>query len=194
MNKLSYGLLSFLSTEPQTGYDLMRRLNQFWHTNHSAVYPLLSELEEKGYVKYMLIEQSGKPDKKLYTITAQGIEVLKEWIKSPTDASVVKDEMVLKLLCIQVLDKEIIETLLTEMENRYTQELVCYTKSLENLKNVADGNIKFFNSPKMGAYLLIQKKLGEIKLSIKWCRWIRSLYDENGNINFFDNDFIDIHS
>jgi PadR family transcriptional regulator, regulatory protein AphA len=47
------------------------------------------------------------------------MEALKKWIISTTDAAVVKDEMILKLFCIQVLDKELIKTLLTEMEKRY---------------------------------------------------------------------------
>ena len=192
MNKLSYGLLSFLSTEPQTGYDLMLRLNQFWRTTHSAIYPLLTELEEKGYVNCTLIEQSIKPDKKLYSITDQGFETLKNWITSTTNAVVVKDEMQLKFFCIQFLDKEIIETLLNEMENRCAKALNTYFKSLEKLKNMVNGNINSFNSPKMGAFILLQKKIGETKLDIKWCSWVRNLYKENGNINFFDNNFTDI--
>lgn len=191
MNKLSYGLLSFLSIEDQTGYDLMLRLNQFWHTTHSAIYPLLAELEEKDYVTSTLIKQIGKPDKRLYSITGQGREVLKEWIISPTDAAVIKDEMHLKLFCIQALDKETIEKLLTEMENRYAKDLDRYMASLEKLKNAANGNMESFHSPKMGSYILLQKRIGETKVGMKWCSWIRKLYKQSGKINFFDHDFTD---
>lgn len=191
MNKLSYGLLSFISTEPQTGYDLMRRLNLFWHTNHSAIYPLLSELEEKDYVNCALIEQIGKPDKKLYSITDQGMEALKKWIASTTDPEVVKDEMMFKLLCIQVLDKETIEILLTEMENRCTKALDYFNEVFEKLKDGVNGSINSFNAPKMGAYLLLQKKIAETELNMRWCSWVRSLYTENRDINFLDNNFTD---
>lgn len=191
MNKLSFGLLSFLSTEPLTGYDLMLRLNQIWNTTHSAIYPLLSELEEKNYVSYTLIEQTGKPDKKLYSITSQGVDALKKWITSTTDAAVVKDEMMLKLYCIQVLDKETLETLLTELENRCEKDIDRYTKALDRLKNSVNGSIMSFNSPKMGTFILLQKRIAETKLINKWCSWIRSLYQENGNINFLDNSFTD---
>ena len=191
MNKLSYGLLSFLSTEPQTGYDLMLRLNHFWHTTHSAIYPLLAELEEKEYVNYTLIEQIGKPDKKLYRITEQGRKVLKKWITSPTDAAVIKDEMHLKLFCIEVLDQETIEKLLAEMENRYAKELNCYMQALEKLKKVMNENRKSFSSPKMGSYILLQKRIGETKLGMEWCHWIQSLYKEGRHTPFFDNDFPD---
>jgi hypothetical protein len=44
----------------------------------------------------------------------------------------------------------------------------------------------------MGAFILLQKKIGETKLDIKWCSWVRNLYKENENINFFDNNFTDI--
>ena len=190
MNKLSYGLLSFLSTEPQTGYDLMLRLNQFWHTTHSAIYPLLSELEENDLANFTLIEQVGKPDKKLYTITDQGMDTLKKWITSPTDAAVIKDEMHLKLFCIQALDKETTEKLIFDMENRYTKELNNYTNSLEKLKN-AVGGVLSFHSPKMGSYILLQKKIGDTQIGIKWCKWVKTFYEQNGDINLFENDFTD---
>ncbi len=189
MNKLSYGLLSVLSVEPQTGYALMLKLNLFWHTTHSAVYPLLYELEDLGYVIHEVIEQTGKPDKKLYSITDKGKEELKKWITSTTSMAVIKDEMHLKLFCIQVLDNETIEILLSEIENRCQKKLAQVTKNLANFKNVVDGEIHSFHSPKIGSYILIQRTIGEIKMEMNWCRWIRSLYEENKSINFFDHDF-----
>lgn len=185
MNKLSYGLLSFLSTYPQTGYDLMIRLNQFWHTNHSAIYPLLSELEEKGYVKHTLKEQQGKPDKKIYCITEYGIKTLKEWLMSTTEDAVIKDESMLKIYCFGILDKEIVEKILDEIEFNATNHLNKYVAALENFKGMdCPLNMQFF-----GAYLLVQKAISDAKLKVKWCQWVRSLYTEDGNL--FDNKFMD---
>lgn len=187
MNKLSYGLLSFLSIEPQTGYDLMIRLNQFWHTNHSAIYPLLSDLEEKSFIKHTLKEQQGKPDKKIYRITENGIKTLKEWLMSTTDDAITKDEMMLKIYCIEILDKEMVEKLIDEIEFKATNNLNKYIATLEKFKGMARST----NSPKFGAYLLVQKVISEAELKIKWCHWIRSLYKENGEINLSDNNFAD---
>jgi len=79
INKLSYGLLGLLSTQPMTGYDLTQKINSFWRSTHSAIYPLLSELEENGYVEYRFEKKNGKPDKKIYNLTETGKRLLHDW-------------------------------------------------------------------------------------------------------------------
>jgi len=191
MNKLSYGLLSLLSTEPQTGYDLMLRLNQFWHTTHSAIYPLLSELEEKQCVSYTLIGQSSKPDKKVYSITELGKEMLKKWIASTTDEAITKDEMMLKLYCMQNFDIVTVDKLLNEMEDRYHKRLDKYTKSLEKITVMANNSFDSYKTQRFGAYILLQKVMCDAKIGIKWCEWIRDLCNKKEGINCLDDNFSD---
>jgi|GEM_PF-473453 len=191
MNKLSYGLLSFLSTEPLTGYDLMLKLNQIWNTTHSAIYPLLAELEEKKYVAYTIIGQNSKPDKKVYEITELGREVLKAWIASPTDEAVRKDEMMLKIYCMQGLDKVTMDNLLDEMEARYGAQLEKYTRSLEKI--IASNNNRFdsYNSSKFGTFVILQKVICDTKTGISWCKWLRSLCNKASAIDCSKDSFED---
>ncbi len=189
MNKLSYGLLSFLSTEPMTGYDLMLKLNQFWRTTHSAIYPLLSELEDKLCVTYTLVNQNGKPDKKVYKITDTGREFLKEWLSAPTEEAVQKDEMMLKIYCIQGFDNETIEKLINEMEDRYQKQLNKYTDSLNKLRANVNNKFDSFKSQGFGSYLLLEKAICDVQLSIKWCKWIRSIYNRDEEIDCLHDNF-----
>ena len=53
------------------------------------------------------MEQSGKPDKKIYTITEKGFDKLVDWMYKPAGPAVIKDEMMLKLSCIQVWIKKL---------------------------------------------------------------------------------------
>jgi PadR family transcriptional regulator AphA len=186
MNKLSYGLLSLLSTEEMTGYDLTLKINKFWRSTHSAIYPLLSELEKEGYIKFTLKEQSNKPDKKIYNLTVHGEELLHDWFISETSDEVVRDEMTLKLYCMQCMDTEAVEKLINELEIRYRGKVDRYKNAIENIK------IKFSNSPEnasgFGAYILTQRKLNETILDLKWCEWVRNLY-ENKQLSFLDEEF-----
>ena len=102
MNTLSYGLLGILSNESMSGYDLMLRMNLFWHTRHSHIYPLLAKLEADKYVEFILVKQCGKPDKKVYTPTENGIKVVKEWLEEITPEPISKDAMLLKTYCLHV--------------------------------------------------------------------------------------------
>ena len=191
MNKLSYGLLSILSTESLTGYDLMLKLKLFKHTTHSAIYPLFPALIEKGYIECTMIEQSGKPDKKLYNITEQGIEILKEWITTKVDSKERNDEIMLKIYCIHILDKNSALKFLDEVEDGYNKRLNRRLKSLEELRKKVDGKLESANSLKFGAYILIEKVINDSRMEIAWCRWIRDLYDKNENMNIFKENFYD---
>ncbi|MEM7125839.1 MAG: helix-turn-helix transcriptional regulator [Chloroflexota bacterium] len=78
------GLLSF--GEELSGYDIRQWAQNmrffYWSPAQSQVYTELQRLEERGYVLSHLVEQRGKPNKRLYRITDRGIEEFKRWMKS----------------------------------------------------------------------------------------------------------------
>jgi PadR family transcriptional regulator, regulatory protein AphA len=188
MNKLSYGLLSLLSTEPMTGYDLTSRINKFWRSTHSAIYPLLSELEEKGCIELTLKKQSDKPDKKIYNLTVQGKDILHDWFTSETSDAVTRDEMTLKLYCIQCMNAEAVEKLLNELEIRYMRKIDEYKNAIENIKLKSHKSLETASDSVFGAYILTQRVLNEAILDLKWCEWVRNLY-ENKKFSFLDENF-----
>lgn len=83
---LKHGILGLLSYGSMTGYDVMLvfrdSLSFFWSANTSQIYRELQTLKSKGFVKEQLIEQNGKPNKKIFTITKAGHAELKRWLCS----------------------------------------------------------------------------------------------------------------
>jgi DNA-binding PadR family transcriptional regulator len=73
-------VLTLLSKESFTGYALMKKIEErtlgFWRLTPGGVYPILQELEKKGYIK-----GTRKPDdsrrRKNYEITDEGTQLLK---------------------------------------------------------------------------------------------------------------------
>ncbi len=74
---LKYVILDLLKDKPAHGYEIIRALEERFHGFYSpsagSVYPTLQLLEDMGYVKSS--EQDGK---KVYTITDEGRNFLKE--------------------------------------------------------------------------------------------------------------------
>lgn len=186
MNTLSYGLLGFLANESMSGYDLTIKMNLFWHTRHSHIYPLLAKLEEDGYVDFILVNQSGKPNKKVYTPTKNGIEATKKWLEESTSDPITKDEMLLKTYCLHILDKEKAKKLLKEREEMYSKKLHNYQKKIEALKEECGEKLTTTNSGYFSRFVILNKISGDAKWGMEWCQWIYSLYN-NGNIsNIFE--------
>jgi DNA-binding PadR family transcriptional regulator len=74
---LKYVILSLLKDKPSHGYEIMRAMEESFHGFYSpsagSVYPTLQMLDDIGYVS-----SSERDGKKVYTITPQGENFLKE--------------------------------------------------------------------------------------------------------------------
>lgn len=72
-------VLMFLNRKPLTGYDIMKEVEEktlgFWTLTAGGVYPVLKELEEKGYIQGEWKAQ-GEQRKKVYQITDEGKKML----------------------------------------------------------------------------------------------------------------------
>ncbi len=136
---LDYNILAILLDRELSGYDVTQRLKHFRSTSHSRIYPALSKLLDMGYVRYRDVEQVGKPDKKLYTLTEQGIDILREWMSEikKKKMHIVQDETMIRMLCLHLVDSEIainnIATKIKEFRNLADQVLFAleekYTES-----------------------------------------------------------------
>ncbi|MFI6452883.1 PadR family transcriptional regulator [Streptosporangium amethystogenes] len=96
-------LLALLAKEPAHGYELKQALEQIFGSaypspNIGQIYVTLGRLEKDGLVRVVDVEQSNRPNKKVYYLTAAGREVLEAWVDEPTEGPRVRDEFFMKLV------------------------------------------------------------------------------------------------
>jgi len=79
-------LLVLLHREPGYGYSLMEDLQEFGfqpdQMDISVIYRALRNLEADGLVSDTWDEHSLGPQRRVYTISSQGEEILSEWIQN----------------------------------------------------------------------------------------------------------------
>lgn len=84
---LDYAILGFLNYRPLSGYDLKKMFDtsvqHFWTADQSQIYRILARLAKQKWVQVEVIEQTSRPDRKIYHITPLGKEALLEWINGP---------------------------------------------------------------------------------------------------------------
>jgi DNA-binding PadR family transcriptional regulator len=82
----AHAVLGLLSREPTCGYDLgslaERTIAHFWPITRAHIYAELGRLERAGLVTATEIAQRGRPDKRVYAITAPGERALDDWLDS----------------------------------------------------------------------------------------------------------------
>ena len=96
-----FAILGMLNDSPMSGYDLKKRieseLGHFWRESYGKIYPELRTMVERGLATVRKESQDGRPSRKVYTITVNGMVELKKWVSSPPDDPLGIPELLLKI-------------------------------------------------------------------------------------------------
>jgi DNA-binding PadR family transcriptional regulator len=86
---LKHGLMGLLSQKPMTGYDLDKLFNAslgfFWPAQYSQIYAELDKMEKKGWLASQRVVQEDKPNKRVYSLTAEGKAEFIDWLSTSED-------------------------------------------------------------------------------------------------------------
>ena len=97
---LKHGILGLLNYGDMTGYEIKTAfgdsLNHFWQAQTSQIYRELQVLEKNGWITATHVEQEGKPDKNVLSITGTGREELKNWLNDDSAVSPIRSAMLMK--------------------------------------------------------------------------------------------------
>lgn len=101
--------LGMLTDGPASGYDMKKCFeNSFGHffpAGYGSIYPALATLARNGLVEFEEVPQEGKPDRKVYTITAAGREELMKGLANTNPTHKVRSEF-LAMMCFAHLMPE----------------------------------------------------------------------------------------
>lgn len=173
MNTLSYGLLALLTANSLSGYELAHDIKPLWRAGHSQIYPLLMNMELKGYISHTVVEQSDKPDKKIYTITEAGLAKLREWVETPAESPVLRDELHFKLYSLWLARPKEALNLLQKRAEFCRSELARYNLMIQaNEALCAErGESRELSATTFGRYMLLRKRVMDMESSIAFCEW-----------------------
>lgn len=125
--KLRHAILGLLSHHPQSGYDLSRAFSSsvvhFWYADQSQVYRTLDRLEADGAISTRVIPQSGRPDRRVHSLTESGLAELDAWLASPLEPHKDKDPFLARVFFASRLGHERVDELLAEAEQECRQEV-----------------------------------------------------------------------
>lgn len=127
---LRYALLASLYESPATGYELTQkfreRMGNVWNASHQQIYRELAKALDDGLVKVELVEQTGKPDRKLYYLTEPGNAELGEWMNGFSPRPATRDPLLLKLFAGDLWSEDKLFEDLSRYEIDWREELARY--------------------------------------------------------------------
>ena len=97
---LKHGILGLLNYGDKTGYEIMTvfrdSLNHFWTAQTSQIYRELQTMEKNGWISQRHVEQAGKPDKNVFSITEAGRAELLGWLRADNLPKGARDPFLMK--------------------------------------------------------------------------------------------------
>ena len=136
-------ILTVLAHRPMTGYEIARSFDQvlshFWHASHQQIYRELNRLHSDGSVVFREVAGSGKPAKKLYSLTKDGRAQLRKWVAAPSGPPRAHYDLLVKLLAGLMVNRPALEREITRvrtetsayLDQLRSMEMRCLNQSLE---------------------------------------------------------------
>lgn len=104
---LRHALLGLLQAGPRHGYELKQAFEDVlagtWEVNPGQIYTTLGRMERDGLVANEVVEQDGRPDKKVFTLTPDGKAELEHWFGTTLSDQWPRDEFLVKLLIYRIV-------------------------------------------------------------------------------------------
>lgn len=168
-----YAILGFLSREPQTGYDLKRKLSDspylYRLDNSNQIYKILIQLTKEGLVVSEAKNQVRHSAGKIYRITETGLKELKKWIASIPGPVQMDNTFLVQLTLADLLENIELELLL----EKYTEEVHLQSLMLqEKFRRESSGS----ENTRNGKYLwtLVMKRImSHYENELQWVENLR---------------------
>jgi len=111
--------LAVLSQGDASGYEIRKAVESgpFGHIQdigYSSIYPALSRLLEDGLVSVTEFAQEGRPDKKVYKLTADGRMSLLGALQEPTEPDKTRSDFLFRMLFADILPPSVVEQMIDE--------------------------------------------------------------------------------
>lgn len=168
----SYILLGMLSAQERSGYDLKLLLDKqvhhvYWSPAKSQIYGELRRLEQAGLATMTEVEQTNRPDKRLYRITPAGLEALQQWLASPdVEPDVFKSPLLLHVFFGRLMPRQNLIAQLEKRQQQLAEELQSYEKREQEVRDSlqapgAEAHLPFL-------LLTLQFQSSMLQAAMKW--------------------------
>lgn len=169
MNNIQYTLLGLLAREPLSGYEMKQQINNriahFYKINNNQLYPSLSKLEEAGFIELQAIEQdSYRPPRKIYRITASGIDALKAWVLELPEVGD-RDTFLLKQYSAWLVSPDALIGLIEKNKEQDERTLEDYKERISSFQK-QDPDVQ---DPLFSTISVLEMGIAIEEASIGWC-------------------------
>jgi DNA-binding PadR family transcriptional regulator len=170
---LELALLGLIAEEhPRSGYDLVQAFRismvHYWHAHPGQIYPTLDRMECDGWIAGREVIQRGRPNKRVYSITAEGRRVLLEWLASPYEPLKMKNPPLLKSRFLGHLGADGARAKFAEMR----EAMEAYLDKLSGYdRMIAEHGGPYASVNQMFVHITLRRGIEFARSELEFCDW-----------------------
>lgn len=156
-----------------SGYDLAKGFEasvaNFWMATPQQLYRELERMETEGLVSARVVQQERRPNKRLFSLTEAGLEILRAYIADvPAKPTAIRDELMVKVQCVDIGDADAVRTAIAERVERSTAKLARYERMRERMLAGRTEDEYFAEADRIGPYLTLLGGMAFERSNLKW--------------------------
>ncbi|TCS62939.1 PadR family transcriptional regulator [Varunaivibrio sulfuroxidans] len=122
--------LGVLTLGDASGYEIRKqfedgRFSDFYGAGFGSIYPALGQLSAQGLVDCVEMEQHGRPDKKVYSITPTGRALFAEALKEMPGPDKIRSETMFMFFFSEMMDKQHLKDVFDAYLDDHRQRAAC---------------------------------------------------------------------
>ncbi|MEK0314223.1 PadR family transcriptional regulator [Cohnella sp. 56] len=103
-------ILGLLHRESLSGYEIKQKLEMplsfFFDASFGTIYPTLSKMEALGYIVRESVMQEGRPNKNMYSLTAEGRAQFERYLQSPVEKDSYRSDFLVRMFFGEYSDED----------------------------------------------------------------------------------------
>ncbi|MFB8774614.1 PadR family transcriptional regulator [Streptomyces broussonetiae] len=156
-----------------SGYDLAKGFEasvaNFWMATPQQIYRELERMAGEGLVSARVVQQERRPNKRLFSLTDAGRAAVRAYVAEvPTKPTALRDELMVKVQCVDVGDIGAVRAAIAERVEWATAKLARFERMRARLLAGRSEDEFFATAERVGPYLTL---LGGIAFARENQRW-----------------------
>lgn len=179
---LRHAVLAALLEGEASGYQLAKRfdisVSNFWSATPQQLYRELDRLEQDGMIEGRVVEQQGRPNKRVFTLTTAGREQLHEFTAQPSKPTAIRDDLMVKVQAFDSTDQEAIRKQILARLEHARQKLAVYEELRRDLLGGRTEELFLRGTDRVGPYLTLMGGRMFEEQNIAWCSAALEVLDQ----------------
>jgi len=178
---LRHAILAALLDGGASGYELSKRfafsVANFWAATPQQLYRELDTLHARGLLSARVVEQSRRPNKRVFEITDEGLTELVRFTKEPASPTTLRDDLLVKLQAVDVADSGAVQDALRERVAQGRARLEQWTRLRESMLAGAQEETFLSSAKRVGPFLTLMRGIAFEHETIAWAERVLQILE-----------------